>query len=254
MLGWFGKPTCPVDDEIREWVESRWHWLGGAFGWDRLRKAEVILPTPQHFPDSYDPGEEDSIRKLFDRVCGYAGVNPTRFRLEFYSEEDAPPLEDARGRRSGTAGLYEAGAAPTVWIEVSKLDDPVSVIGTMAHEVGHELLLGEGRVSDQEEDHEPSTDLLTVFLGLGVFPANSSVLSTSWYSGGWSGWSIGRQGYLDMRTFGYAFALFARMRGEPRAAWVRELRLDVRDSFRKGLRFLDDRNDPRFGPPEGRTD
>ena len=49
------------------------------------------------------------------------------------------------------------------------------LIATMSHELAHEYLIGQGRISGEEEDHEQLTDLLAVFLGFGVMLANSSL-------------------------------------------------------------------------------
>jgi hypothetical protein len=113
------------------------------------------------------------------------------------------------------------------------------MVGTMAHELGHVHLLGHRRIGDDVEDHEPLTDLLTVFFGLGVFTANSVIREKYWVEGQTSGWRMSRQGYLAMPMYGYAFARFARSRGEDGSAWTRELRLDVRSAFKKALRFLE---------------
>lgn len=121
---------------------------------------------------------------------------------------------------------------------MGNLDDPVALVGTMAHELGHVHLLGHGRVSEDAEDHEPLTDLLTVFFGMGVFTANSVIRENYWSAGQVSGWSMGRRGYLGMHQYGYAFARFARARSEDGSDWSRELRLDVRTAFRDAMRFL----------------
>jgi hypothetical protein len=105
-------------------------------------------------------------------------------------------------------------------------------------------LLGHGRISVDTEDHEPLTDLLTVFFGLGVFTANSVIRETSWHAGQLSGWSIGRRGYLGMPVYGYAFARFARARGEDGSDWSRELRPDVRSAFKQAMRFLEKETSP----------
>src|SRR5262249_54398499 len=128
------------------------------------------------------------------------------------------------------------------------LDDPLAMVATMAHELGHVLLLGQGRVSADVEDHEPLTDLLTVFLGLGIFTANSVLREHYWDAGAVSGWSMGRSGYLTMAMYGYALSLFAWMRGEVQPSWAKELRLDVRSAFKEGLRFLEETGDSLCKP------
>ncbi len=102
----------------------------------------------------------------------------------------------------------------------------MSLVATIAHELGHVHLLGDGRISADEEDHEPLTDLLTVFLGVGIFPANSVIRDVNWHSGNMEGWSISRQGYLTAPMFAYALALFAYIRGEYKASWSKHLRLE----------------------------
>jgi hypothetical protein len=73
---------------------------------------------------------------------------------------------------------------------------------------------------------------------MGIFTANSVMRENYWHAGQVSGWSMGRRGYLRMTDYGYAFARFARARGEDGAEWVRELRLDVRSAFKQAMRFL----------------
>jgi hypothetical protein len=236
MFGWFrSKPQCTIDPLTREWVDKRWDWLEGQFGLERLRSATVVLPRHEFFPDPYSGTEEDA-RRMLDRVCEYMEIDPTTVALSLY--EDRNPVYEGEWRQ-GTAGLYhqEAGIF-RVWVEVGNLDDPLNLVGTLAHELGHVLLLGHGRISEEVEDHEPLTDLLTVFFGLGVFTANSVIRENYWHEGQVSGWSMGRQGYLGMPVYGYAFARFARARGEDGSDWAGELRLDVRSAFKEAMRFL----------------
>jgi hypothetical protein len=228
-------PKPPVDPETAAWADRRMAWLSSQFGRQRLRSGPVILPTPEFFPDAYD-GSEATIRTLLDRVCVYMGVPPASVAVSLY--EDRPPAELA-GLVDGTVGLYvEEEGSFRIWVEVGNLGDPLALVATIAHEVGHVLLLGQRRVSADDPDHEPLTDLLTVFFGLGVITANAVVRETTWRMGHVSAWQVGRQGYLTMPAYGYALAVFARERGEDRPTWVRHLRPDVRQAFDRGLKYL----------------
>ncbi len=247
MFNWF-RPSCPVEPEQKAWIESRMTWLIEQFGERRLRDVEVVLPTPDFFPDPYD-GSEESVRLLLDRVCDYVGVDSERIDLSFYSEVNRPGLVDRRGRPlGGSAGQFQHEHRITIAIELGQLEDPQSLVATMAHELGHVLLLADGRISDEDEDQEFLTDLLTVFLGLGVFTANATLKERYWTSGEWWGWSIGKQGYMSQRMYGYAFALFAWLRGEADPLWAGHLRLDVRSPLKKGLRYLTDTGDCTLKP------
>jgi hypothetical protein len=237
MLGWFrSKPECPVDPAMRQWVDTRWAWLEHQFGLERLRKARVVLPRPEFYPDAFNGTEEDA-RRMLDRTCGYMEIDPATVELSLY--EDRNPVYEGEWRH-GTAGLYHPeGGKFRIWVEVGNLNDPLAMVGTMAHELSHVHLLGHERISEDTQDHEPLTDLLTVYFGMGIFTANSVIREQYWHAGQVSGWSMGRRGYLGMPVYGYAFARFARARGEEGAPWAQELRLDVRSAFRQAMRFLE---------------
>ena len=249
MLGKLFGPNaaCPIDETTRAWLHRRWDWLAGQFGRDRPRTAPVVLPTDEFFPDQYDATIE-AAEVLFDRVCGYLGVLAGQVRLDFYAEDS--PVQDRRGLVAGTRGVYtNEDGTQTVWLEVKNLNDPLALAATAAHELGHVLLLGDGRLTGDEDDHEPLTDLLTVYLGLGVITANAVVRDKAWTDGGMSYFSISRGGYLSMPTYGYALALFARARGEEKPDWAKRLRPDVLDAFRKSLRYLSRTEETAAVPP-----
>jgi hypothetical protein len=239
------KASCPVAPDERAWIEGRFSWLSGQFGLGVPRDAIVVLPTPKFFPDPYH-GRPEDVPPLFGRVCGYLGLDPARFELALYSEADRPRLVDEDGRPiGGTAGLYQGGERPVIWVEYSRLADPPALVATLIHEACHDLLLATGRLRGDEEDHEFVTDLLTVYLGLGIITANATIREAYWRSGNWEGWSIGRQSYLTQPMYGYALARFAQARGERKPGWLKHLRPDVRVPCKQGIRYLAETDDPQ---------
>jgi hypothetical protein len=98
-------------------------------------------------------------------------------------------------------------------------------------------------VSASFEDHEPLTDLLTVFLGLGVFTGNAVFSFRQWTDAFSQGWQTERRGYMSEEMFGYALALFAWVRGEQHPAWSKHLEGNVRDYFKGGLKYLEKTGD-----------
>jgi hypothetical protein len=253
MLGWlFGRRGCPVEPEERTWIEERTRWLCREFGLARLRQGRVILPSPEFFPDRWD-SSPDAAAILFRRVREYMDLADEEIALDFYheAEERVGTMPGVVHSSQGTAGLFhDARSGPdgrlTIFVEVGQLARPMSLVATLAHELGHVHLLGHRRITNEVEDHEPLTDLLTVFLGLGVFLANSIIHETNWMSGRRSGWSVGRQGYLTQDQAGYALALFAWLRGEVNPAWAKEVCADVHEPLYQGLRFLADSPSPEL--------
>ena len=242
MFRW-STPKLPISPEQQSWVNSRAQWLLQQFGAVRVRKARVVLPTPEFFPDPFD-GAEAEVTPMLHRVCGYMGVDPGRIELYLYSD-DAPDLGPGfhiGGDRATAAGLYHHGQTARIGIARSQIADPMSLAATLAHELGHVLLLGDQRISHDAEDHEPLTDLLTIFLGLGIFGANSAVReSNERLGGGWHRWTVGRLGYLSQPTWGYGLARFAHYRGEAKPPWARHLRPDIRAALKVSLRCLAER-------------
>jgi hypothetical protein len=257
LFDWFrSKPACPIEQATREWINRRWSWLEQEFGVERVRSLPVVLPCYEFFPEPYHGTEADA-RQLLDRVCDYMKIDPATIYMSLYDESNAMDscYQFAGISQEGTAGLFHPeGVGFRIWVEVNNLADPLAMVGTIAHELGHVHLLGHGRISPDEEDHEPLTDLLTVFLGMGVFTSNSVVREKHWRDGQFSGWSISRQGYLRMPDYGYAFAKFAQSRGEDGSAWSRELRLDVRAAFKQSMRFLAAEAAVESGPSGRRHD
>lgn len=93
-------------------------------------------------------------------------------------------------------------------------DDPTAMIATLAHELGHYL------ISTAETDspggwalHELHTDLTAVWLGFGLFLANSARSFSQFQSAGEAGWSHRTQGYLSEGALVIALVVTERLRG-----------------------------------------
>ncbi len=249
-MSWF-TPKCPIDPDDKKWIEESLQWLLNEFGADVLH-ARVILPTPAFFPDTYSARKEDA-RRLVDRVCGFMAVDPQRVELEFYTETTDHGLREKlpqyEWEHHGTAGHYRKKKGKVIiGIEASHLKDTMSLVGTVAHELGHELLLGDRRISPSRQDHEPLTDLLTVFFGMGIFTANSAFVFSQFSAGSHQGWSVQTRGYMTESMFGYSLALFAWLRGESEPDWAQYLNDNILHYFKKSLKYLKKTGDSSLKP------
>jgi hypothetical protein len=152
--------------------------------------------------------------------------------------------------RRGTAGTYtglEEEGGFVLSLEDRTLDDPVVLVSTVAHELAHARLLGEGRLTSNEEDHELLTDLFTVYDGLGVFTANAAFRFGQWQYGGWHGWSAERHGYLSEPMIGHALAVYAWLRQEKSPEWDQHLETNCRVFMKKSLKYLEHVGGPTLG-------
>ncbi|WP_405490235.1 hypothetical protein [Nocardia sp. NBC_00511] len=218
----------------RLWVEEMLSWCTAQFG-PRTLRAPVVLPTPDYFPDSYT-GTEAEILALVHRVSGYMGVDRDRILVEVHSSgDDLPDVPFLEGTTHGEAGHYrlEHGRA-VVSLDMARMRSPITLVATVAHELAHERLLGERRIAPDRADGEQLTDLVTVFLGLGVFNANAAFQ----FSQNHRGWRSQRLGYLSQPLFGYTLACWTVLRGDPKPLWAKHLDTNPRVYMKQGLRYL----------------
>jgi hypothetical protein len=248
---WFS-PKLSVSEAERQWVDEGFRRLEKTLGRRRMLEAVVILPTAEHFPDPYDKTSA-AAEKLFCRLCTYMRVDRGRVELELFpdeTEELREILPSWRGSGAHATGLYVhtagdcaavnrtgEGENMVVAIRSTQLKDPLSLVATMAHELGHVILLG-GGLMKRTSDHEPMTDLVTVFLGLGIFTANSSARFTKFQDERRQGWTAQRLGYLTEKIYGYALAKFALERGEDGSQWSKHLSTNVQADFKRSRAWL----------------
>jgi len=244
----WGKPKLPVEPKMREWVDSSMQRFTEMFGSEAITWATTVVPTEACFPDDWD-GTAIAAELLFSRVCGYMGVDRGAVDLKICLDDDDQQLDALMDvlpsmhiRTSGAAGFY-LGSKETerqiISIDKRNLLDIGKIIATMAHELGHVLLLGGGRIDRDAHDMEALTDLLTVFRGIGIFSANNAFNFEQHSDGRRRGWSVERLGYLSEQTYGYALAVYANIRSERHPSWVKYLKLNVREYFKQSTAVLD---------------
>jgi hypothetical protein len=170
------------------------------------------------------------------------GIDPARVRLEYGdsgADHELSAYVPVHTESTGYAGLHEAHVdSSLVTVSDDLLDHPMALVATLAHELGHVLLLGERRIPADQPDHEPLTDLLTVFFGLGIFGANAAFDYSRDTRGQYSYTRSSRLGYLTEPMYGYALALYAWRRGEADPSWARYLDTNPRACLRQGVRYL----------------
>jgi len=231
------------------WVDRSFRRLAGLLGARRLLEATVILPTPEHFPDPYDQTER-ALRSMFRRVAELMDVNPSTIELTVFAcEYDMTRrlVPFFSGNDSGASGLYmDEPEKPHVSVDEELLKDPTGLVAVLAHEIGHIILLRPGLVSRDDPDMEALTDLLTVFLGFGIFSANSAFSFEQHTHYDSQGWSARRLGYLPEEVYGYSLARFAYERGETKPRWAGFLSTNVAAYLKRSVAWLSSRNEPHL--------
>lgn len=248
MLGlWVAK--LPVSDEDRQWVDAAFGRLGELLGWRRMMRARVARPIAEDFPDSYDTSEQ-AFHALFLRVAGSMGADADQVELlllEDGVESTRRSMPLVSGNESAPGGLYidPQDGRKLIAVHERQLKDPLALVAVLAHEIGHLILLGDGLVDRDSEDMEELNDLLTVFLGFGVFNANVAFRFSQYTDVQSPGWSARRLGYLPEQVWGYSLARFAFERKETSPEWSRYLSTNVRAYFKSSMKWLE-RNGERL--------
>lgn len=244
--------TCPVHEEIRIWLEGAFLQLLDFFGNEKTIQRKVLIPHFSDFPIQYNGSEQSAISTL-EVIATQMEIPIDSIHLEFYNGEvneigvGSLPGQGIylQSRRGNSAGMYwgkdEQGKF-IVSLVRNQLSLPENMVATLAHELAHIKLLGEQRMSYNDER---LTDLVTVLFGLGIFSANTAF--QTYTSIGHRGWRS--MGYLNQMEWGYALALFAHLRGEQKPSWMDHLNLTVKGDFVQGQNYIRKNSEKIFQQP-----
>lgn len=242
-------PECPISKEDVEWTENKILWIASVVGKEKLLSVRTILPNKEYFPDEYRE-TEDYGESVFERLMKYMSIDEKSVELAFYSDYVNPanyniPLHSQT--HLGPSGLYMSkDNRYLVAIEYNNLASPIKMIATMAHELGHVLLIGSGMISSEDIDHEPLTDILVIFLGLGVFIANAAFQFKQWNKIMQQGWSASKLGYLPEPMIGYILACYALFHGNSKPHWTKQINYNIRVYMNKSIKYINQTGDTQL--------
>jgi len=175
---------------------------------------------------------------VVDLVRTHLRIDPAEIAVAMY--DGRTPVRPGPGGgvvgSKSVAGHYSIREGlGVIAIGTDNASDPRRVVAVAAHELCHHKLLYRGLSSSAEGDHEPLTDLATVFFGLGIFTANAAFT----FSQGRGGWQRQQLGYINQPMFGYALARVAWMRGDRDPAWARYLDTNPRGYYKQAMRYFE---------------
>jgi hypothetical protein len=250
MFGFFddNKNICPVQEKTRKWIDLVFLWFFKTFGKEKIIEKKIMIPHYNDFPIKYNGSEENALETL-RIVASQMDIDSNDITLSFYTEGMIEissggvfgsryfmkSYEDEKGSAGKYIGKGEDGKYHLL-LEDKKLKEPENMVATLAHEIAHIKLLGEGRI---KENNERLTDLTTVIFGLGIFNANSAFQ----FSKDFSSWSTSKQGYLTQMEWGYALALLSYLKKENNPEWTKYLTKNIRSDFNKSISFIMENED-----------
>jgi len=213
----FGKGPF-LDPDVEEWHLEAWSLLLERLPEVPLADIPVAVPTREYFPPSEAVGHARA-EHVFDCVRTIMGMSPDAWPCRL--EAQHPRVVGAQVAEfvsisgdndpNGTFRI-EADGTPVITYAPDLLDDPTSLVATFAHELAHYLLAHELDLVE-DETHELMTDLTVVYTGLGVFGANACFSFEQHGDAFSQGWRSRGAGYLSPRSWAFALATFAALKG-----------------------------------------
>ena len=238
-----------LDEVARGWLELEMDVLVRTRGEELFLRGPMFEPTPQFFPDRWAPTNL-AVKKVLERLLAHVGLGHRGVRVVQFRTSADDIVLDANGRRVGHAragacayfaGFDERGVC-LFGVERALLRDPISVVGTLAHEVAHAYRRHHGLEDDDRDGEEVLTDLTTVFLGFGILTTNATEVFRARSVG-----VFGREtsfragGYLSLEAMSHLLAYQAHRRALSRPDVARvagHLETAQRDAFRGSLAQL----------------
>ena len=156
------KPKSFLDDSRRDWQFQAFGWLlRHTGGYAKFLETTLVLPTEAHFPDRGMKGHA-AVAALFRRVRDHAGMADWPCTVEPVSEKPRVETDDS-------------GRIP-VFTYVREGLEPIALVANFARDFAQYLVATvDEPPPGGEAMREPALELAAVFMGFGVFLANSAV-------------------------------------------------------------------------------
>lgn len=238
MFGLFRKGPL-LDTELTQWQFDCFDWLlRHTGGLETFKQRRLILPTPQYFPHDGSSGHAFA-EMIFHQVKVHAGMADWPCTLQCQEADPntmVSPQAFVQGVPHSPSGTFRTLKEGGVLITYNptQLRNSMSLVATFAHELAHY------RTADFPEPPpggwdvwEPATDLAAVFMGFGIFLANSRFNFSHFDDGNTAGWRWQQQGYLSDVEVLHMHAIFSSVLGIDQRETLPHLKSALRGIFKR---------------------
>lgn len=233
----FGKPKL-IDKASAAWIFDRFGWVIETFSIEKsVQETELVLPTADHFPPS-DEGRELS-HHLFRIVQTFCGVEDWKFELQEVTINEPKPVGPGMLLQPLTqAELDDPNAeSPYIPIEFVASQRAEVMIWSYSHQIAWKLMQSSDWPDEfQADEAHLIADLITIYLGFGIFSANCAFESAAFHSALEFGWSSQQHGSLPEDSRLFALAIFMAIAGSSPAIALPHLKARLRKRFNKACR------------------
>jgi len=161
------KPKSFLDSSRRDWQFEAFAWLlRNAGGYPKFAESSLVLPNEEYFPDRGLKGQA-GVAALFRRVREHSGMEEWPCTVAAESAEAQAPDEEAESIR---VIRYQRGSL-----------EAIALVAHFARELGRYLVeTFDEAVPGGESAQESAVEICAVFLGFGIFMANSAATGTKY--------------------------------------------------------------------------
>lgn len=223
--------------------EDEFQWLVACFAWLHRNLGEQGFIPLLARPDTPELLACETAQDLFDAIRRLAGIDHWHCRLEA-GEERREVNHDTLGEfsESFALGTFSVeGNEPVIRYDPNLRNSPDALTATLAHELAHLMIANLGDPPGGEELHEHATDCAAVYLGFGVFLANSARSFEQFQDAGMHGWRSSTSGYLSEGALVTTTALFVRLFNHAPELASEQFKPYLKADFQKALKALDKR-------------
>ena len=239
MFFWKKKtPDWIKNLENQDWLEEHFGLVMDFYGEEQfVRKAPIVLSGD--FARIQEEEPERLPLALTQELASQARIDVFDFKVDTFAKKNTSDILTELGipfssqSEAGAAGIFHniKNGTAHIALEERYLDDDISLVGTISHELAHVFLHLKrppaGEIWDLE-DEEPLTDLVAIMLGYGVYICNSVERFKKYTDGMMSGWSTGIQGYLSLEECCYVQGLVSAVYEQRFKSYKKSLSLNPR--------------------------
>ena len=222
------KPRFPVETSEKVQIEGSLDWLLAALGFAQT-------PDVNHLTR-----KSPSLQSLVGRRGPDFGEVFEFVKLQFPFDTSGCHLVILEGERPGID--VRSNDSNAIYVSADESVDLDLLIAEIACQFSRRYLID---LVDEEESDWISVggDYLPVLYGLGVFCANSSLLSNQVTVGEEQFWSFWKLRNIPARYYGVAMACLAYRSDTHETQWQRALRPDAKTPFQKSLNYYEKTGD-----------
>ncbi len=249
MLLDFIKSSPVLDESSVSWLFETFLWATKYLDKDVFyHKTLLVLPSNEFFP-GHSNNAADMAQLMFDKVREYAQLQhwPTRLLAQDSCQLEQAVLPYIKGQLRGSGAIDQSSQNEqyfAIAYNPAQVKDPQAMISHFAQTLAYYLLLiSPDKPQYAEQNLAQLSEVVGVFMGFGIFLANSAFNYKNITCGSCRTASTDRNSYLSQYDITYALAIFCVLKGIEKKQVLSSLKSTLRSFFKKAYKEVKKRQE-----------